>query len=303
MTFSTYDPAKPVRVRINSPLSYYPKRSIAIPGSRLIVCEDLIVSAVQVAPAEAHGFADEHFSELEFLALEEMRFFAAITLAVHPDDGMAYAYPLVGHVDVPCGLDDDALLEVARQHLARIPKDGWFSPLLPRAAGGPAYKVRESSVDVAQVLRVVRDTPLNDHLLMRGLGALLRAHMCWRHQEIAETAAIQLYIALDVSFEIVLEILRGRGLANPSALDAGALIDEVFNPGIESGRYFGDYYEDRIKTLHPSSRYGVFPVPPLQADDYYFLRHGLVEVYHWLITGRRLEPEPVLRRHESDPVP
>jgi hypothetical protein len=124
--------------------------------------------------------------------------------------------------------------------------------------------------------------------------------MCWRHPEIAEAAAIQLYIALDVSFEIVLEILRGRGLANPSALDAGALIDEVFNPGIESGRYFEDYYDDRIKTLHPSSRFGVFPVPPLLADDYYFLRHGLVEVYHWLITGQKLEPEAVLRRHQSD---
>jgi len=150
------------------------------------------------------------------------------------------------------------------------------------------------------VLRVVRDTQLNDHLLMRGLGALLRAQMCWRHPEIAEAAAIQLYIALDVSFEIVLEILRGRGLANPSALDAGALIDEVFNPGIESGRYFGDYYEDRIKTLHPSSRFGVFPVPPLLADDYYFLRHGLVEVYHWLITDQKLEPKAVLHRDQSD---
>jgi hypothetical protein len=134
---------------------------------------------------------------------------------------------------------------------------------------------------------------------MRGLGALLRAHMCWCHPEIAEAAAIQLYVALDVSFEIMLEILRGRGLTNPSALDAGALIGEVFNPGIESERYFEDYYEDRIKTLHPSSRYGVFPVPPLLADDYYFLRHGLVEVYHWIITGRKLKPEAALRRKKA----
>jgi hypothetical protein len=49
------------------------------------------------------------------------------------------------------------------------------------------------------VLDVVRATELNDHLLMRGLAALLRADMCWQHREIAEAAVIQLYIALVVS--------------------------------------------------------------------------------------------------------
>jgi hypothetical protein len=114
-----------------SPLGYYPQHSIALPGLRLLVSENLIVSAVQREPPEAHGIGVEHLSDLEFLALEETRFLAAITLAVHPDDGMAYAYPLVGHVEVPCGLDDEALLEVARQQLERIPEDGWFSPVLP----------------------------------------------------------------------------------------------------------------------------------------------------------------------------
>jgi hypothetical protein len=42
--------------------------------------------------------------------------------------------------------------------------------------------------------------------------------------------------------------------------------------------------------MHPSNRFGVFPVPPLDADDYYFLRHGMVEVYHWLIAKQRIEP-------------
>ena len=78
---------------------------------------------------------------------------------------------------------------------------------------------------------------------------------------------------------------------NPTALDAGALIDaEVFNHRHGPGGYFGDFYEDRIKTMHPSSRFGVFPVPPLGADNYLFLRHALVEVYYWLITKQRLQP-------------
>ena len=78
---------------------------------------------------------------------------------------------------------------------------------------------------------------------------------------------------------------------NPTALYAGALIDaEVFNHRHGPGGYFGDFYEDRIKTMHPSSRFGVFPVPPLGADNYLFRRHALVEVYYWLITKQRLQP-------------
>ncbi|WP_155636995.1 hypothetical protein [Burkholderia multivorans] len=292
MAFSKHDPARPVRVRVYSPLGHYPKHSIAIPGARLLISDDLIASAVQVEPPEAHGFdPDQHFSDLEFLALEETRFLAAIALAVHPDNGMAYTYPLGGHVDVQFGLDDGAVLEIARQHATNGGVWGGPGSVLPPVCGGPAYGWRERGVKAARVLDLVRAARLDDHLLLRGLGALLRADMCWQHREIAEAAVIQLYVALDVSFEIVLEILRGRGVPNPSALDAGALIDEVFNPGTCSGSYFEDYYEGRIKTMHPSSRFGVFAVAPLEADDYYHLRIALVEVYHWLITKAKIEPE------------
>jgi hypothetical protein len=94
----------------------------------------------------------------------------------------------------------------------------------------------------------------------------------------------------DLSFQMILRLLREQGVSNPTALDAGALIDaEVFNHRHGPGSYFGDFYEDRIKTMHPSSRFGVFAAPPVYADDYFFLRDGLVEVYHWLITKQRVQ--------------
>ncbi len=237
MAFSKQDMAKPqglprrlrggrrgpgLRVRVFSPLGFYPQHPIVIPGARLLVRDDLIVSAIKVEPPEAQGLGDEHFSELEFLALEEMRFLAGIVPAVHPDNGMAYTYPLRGHIDVAFGLSDDALLDAAQQHATRASERGRRSPaaVLPPACGGPAYRWREAGVNVARVLDVVRATQTNDHLLMRGLGALLRADMCWQHDEIAEAAVIQLYIAFDVSFQMVLQVLREQGVPNPTALDA-----------------------------------------------------------------------------------
>jgi hypothetical protein len=125
---------------------------------------------------------------------------------------------------------------------------------------------------------------------MRGLGALLQADMCWRHREMEGVAVLPLYVALEASFQMMLRLLRERGVSNPTALDAGALVDaEVFNHRHGPGGYFGDFYEDRIKAMHPSSRFGVFAVPPLYADDYLFLRHALVEVYYWLINKQRLQ--------------
>ena len=107
--------------------------------------------------------------------------------------------------------------------------------VLPPVAGGPPYEWREKGVNAVLVAELVCDISLTDHLLMRGLSALLRSNMAWRHQEIAEAGQLLLYVALDASFQLVLRVLRERGLQNPSALDAGALIDEVFNPHLCTG--------------------------------------------------------------------
>jgi hypothetical protein len=61
------------------------------------------------------------------------------------------------------------------------------------------------------------------------------------------------------TFQMILRLLGEQGVSNPTALDAGALVDtEVFNQRHGPCSYFGDFYEDRIKTVHPSSRFGAY---------------------------------------------
>jgi hypothetical protein len=281
-------PARPTRVRLLSPLGLLPRHSVAAPGARLIARDDLVVSAVDIKPAETHGIGLKHHSDLEFMALEEIRFFASISLAVPTAEGMAYVYPLNLAFDVERGLPDGVVLELAHKHVERFTEEGRRDVVLPPVAGGPPYEWREKGVNVERVAELVRNISLTDHLLMRGLSAFLRSNMAWEHQEIAEAGQLLLYVALEASFQLVLRVLRERGLQNPSALDAGALMDEIegFDPHLSTMRYFEESYEGRIKTMHPSSRFGIFPIAPLEADDFFFLRYGLIEVYHWLITKR-----------------
>jgi hypothetical protein len=44
------------------------------------------------------------------------------------------------------------------------------------------------------------------------------------------------------------------------------------------------YYEARIKTIHPESRFGIFPAAPLGVDDFCDLYRLLTEVYSYLLT-------------------
>ena len=114
--------------------------------------------------------------------------------------------------------------------------------------------------------------------------------MVWLHREFAEFGVMAMHVAMEASFQMIRERLKREGNPDPSALDAGAWLDGVFNPHIETGKYFGGWYEDRIKTSHPSSRFGTYPYPPLAEDDFFDLRSALHQVYVYLLTGENVMP-------------
>jgi len=98
-----------------------------------------------------------------------------------------------------------------------------------------------------------------------------------------------LYVSLDASFEMLKRKLHNEGLVNPSATDAAALMEEAFGEELSGGKYFEDYYEDRIRTVHTASRFGVYPYAPLSHCDFFGLYEGLREVYRWLILDEYID--------------
>jgi hypothetical protein len=277
-----------LRLRLLSPLGRYPDRSISVGGARLLIRDDLAVSIVPTESQELHGVTEEGFSELEFLALEEIRFLTSITLSIRPDHGMIYPYPNPLHVDLDTAdFGEDWIFENACKYVRSIRYESFISQgvVFPPLVGGPPYVQHESPIDELLLKELIGAVSLQDHLLMRGLGALLKANMLWQRPEFGEAATMMLHVSLEASCQLVLRALRKKGIINPSAFDPGAFIDEVFNPGTRTGAYFAEYYEDRIKALHPSSRFGVFAFAPLAADGFYDLQHDLVAVYVFLIAG------------------
>lgn len=111
---------------------------------------------------------------------------------------MVYPYPLSTHLDLDGATSEEEAWEKALM-FSRDYRSGWgsLSAVLPPVAGGPPYTTHREPLDAALLQRLVESTPLQDFLLMRGLGAMLRGTMLWQHPQFREAAAIMLYVSLE----------------------------------------------------------------------------------------------------------
>ena len=165
------------------------------------------------------------------------------------------------------------------------PKIDDYLALPPLLGGERAYEYRDSSLPESTQLKLFEAIDVTDHLLIRGLYGQMRCSMLMNYSMFLEEAALALYVSLDASFALVRRSMVKQGYRDPSALDAGAWIASAFKEEHFNSRYFGDYYDDRIRMNHADSRFGVFPFGPLSADDCYYLLKNLREVYRLLILG------------------
>jgi hypothetical protein len=170
---------------------------------------------------------------------------------------------------------DDPFVELHR--LSRL------SYPAPPLFGGPKYLPSDLVLDTMRQKQLFDGIVIDDHLLIRGLGAFLKADILHVHSMFHTEGCISLHIAMEATLQLILRKLR-KTISNPSNKDASRYIGEIFNSAYPE-HYFQQYYEDRIKTIHPANRFGTFPEAPLQADDFYDLYDPLRAIFHFLITG------------------
>ena len=249
---------------------------------------------------QEHPKQYEEISEVEWAKPEEIAFMASMALAMDEDEPRIVFYPESEGVQVKFDpsmpLNDPVLLNVVREKIishrkARITKyrrrfKDWREHEDFTAAPPFLSKKKYQTRNLDPVLHQALLSAINpsDFLMIRGLSTWLRSAMLAQHRVFTEEAINTLFISMEASFRLVLRVLNSSGVKNPSSKDAASFLAEVFNED-PLERYFEYYYDQRIKTMHPDSRFGVFPHAPLMVDDYYHFRDSLRHLYVYLLIG------------------
>lgn len=268
-----------LRIRLLSSIGFYPRGQLSGPKGVYYLDEQLAFIAVRTDEQRAH----KYWSEVTLFAFEEIRFLSALLLSMRPDHGILQIYP--GGAHITDAISDSALYEKVKR-LASEHVDDRLTASIP-IFGGASYRLSDQKIDDKRYKSLVAKISIRDHLMLRGLSAILKADMLNVHREFAEEAQSVLFVAMEVAFQLTLRIIRESGVENPSALDAGQFLFSTFPNELPGRRFFEDYYEDRIKAFHPHSRFGTFAFPPMNADDFYGLRAGLISMFQFLITRKQ----------------
>ncbi|MGN6691131.1 MAG: hypothetical protein ACTHJU_09350 [Sphingopyxis sp.] len=256
--------------------------------------DDLVYVAYHFDEAAHQG---DYYSEFDDPCLEEIRLLAALMLPIGWDGGIVSLYPHGWELSIPEMLDL-ASADVDQEIRSRVVDADYrcdlyshTDPPPPPLNGGPSYNFRDSSTPVQLQHQIFTAIKTDDHLLLRGLGAWVKAGMLRHHRHFGIEALYSMYVALDASFSLVCRQLRERGNSNPSAVDAGRFLDEAEGRAVGNSAYFGDFYADRIQLLHPENRFGTTPYPPAMYDDLFHLNWAMREVYRLLLIGTIVDPK------------
>lgn len=297
-----YDPAdfSAARYRVTMFLSagMYPRGTFCTPNGVFHADPDIVFAVSFGRPWHA---ISEHlpYSEVDWLLPEVVRLLGSLMMAEQFPEGLRNRfYPLAhgGFVIDEQSLDltrpetafevKKALLKVMSGAMPDKRMESTWSTC--RAKEFDLFSPHELCIEEYQKYWVSIST--ENHVLMRGLQALIKSDMLAANHEFQEEATIATFIALDASFELVLRHLRANGIVNPSAKDAGDWLFRVFEEPLgvyaaEGLKYFEQFYEQRVQTVHPGSRFGDVPFAPVMVDDYIHLRQSLPGIFAFLTLG------------------
>lgn len=269
-----------------------------MPAGLLHADED-IVFAVTYGRRWKASLDDLPYSEVDWLEPELIRLLGALIMTEQLTDGIRcrfYPLPHSGRViDVESfDLLQPGSAEVVKSALLRTPifhgavaleecrkSVGWQNGFL--------FEMNELSIEEFPVYWQGIKTA--DHVLLRGIQALIKSDMLATHEEFMEEATTATFIAMEASFQLVRRHLQTIGTPNPSSADAGKWVYETFDEPMgvwasEGMRYFDEFYDQRIQTVHPASRFGDIPYAPVMVDDWIHLRETLPRIFAYLVLGR-----------------
>lgn len=280
-----------VVVRLLTTRSLLPSKSYLNKDASLVVRPDVSFCATRAQ-------ATDEYYELGWCHPNEIALFSSVVIGAHPDYGKAFIFPVRWPLyvqDVGQDLSDKNYLEALATDIrsdigSKLGTSSQLNPWeeLPPVFIRTQYQLNEHirlEHEYQEFLRSKIDCQ-ND-LIIRGLAHLLKCGMLTQlGRMFYDTACLELYVSLEATLHIILDRLRKSGVNNPSNKDASDYLLEKFGEPYRLDRYYPDFYDDRIKALHPDSRFGTAKFVPLHVDDLYMLYNGLLRNYELLITGK-----------------
>jgi len=280
---------KGISVRLLSPYGYYPREGFRHHDAAIVIRPDF---AVVVTIVEDIVFPEDFYSEIAFASPFEIRALSGLLLASREVVPRLYPTEQPLHLGIPgpeSDLTDGPFLDsLVDKFVASFRRNQLLLKRPPYPSGvvnGQPYGfMLNDAVDHKRSKAILEAIDVSDNLLIRGLGSFIQANMLACHQEFLEQACMSLWVCVEASMYLIFRRLEAEGQPDPTTRDAGEYIDRVFGNKQPSSGYFGDFYSDRIKTLHPRSRFGEYPLAPLAADDFYDLNEQLLGLYDFIVT-------------------
>lgn len=215
-----------VSVRLLSPIGCYPTAlAFRYAEAAITVEKDLVAVITKFSPI---AYPEDFYSEVEFLTPFEIRALAPIFLAKKFETGSMAMYPVYDEyreLDPTLDLSNEQGLKELIERFKIHSESSQSSPI-KLSWKGCSYNFNEHcEIDRQRLPQLFSSIDIQDHLTIRGLGALVKAGMLSYHNEFLEQACMSLWVALDASLAMVQRILCENGYANPTAKDAGEFLD------------------------------------------------------------------------------
>lgn len=285
-----------IRVRFFDSRGTYPKGKITLPSGFFYADESLAV-LVTKGHSWHYYIEDCGFDEFESPFPAEASFMGSMILCENMDGPSVRFYllntpvflldPLT--VDITSSGSQEEVIALIRDH-SNWPNRNYVNRF-ERLPPGEFQLIEQDALDLEQLQGTWENIRPNDFILLRGLVSLFKSDMLSNHREFGAEALMSLYVALECSFQLVLQQLKSRGNLNPTASDAARWLHDTFDQHWNfeepdpAYKYFQEFYEGRVMMFHPRSRFGDLPYAPNFWGDVIHLRRSLPNIFFYLVNG------------------
>jgi hypothetical protein len=176
-------------LRVYAPCGLYWRDNFSGPTAVFVSEDDLIFSACHFDERPHKG---EYYSEFDEPTIDELRLMAALVLPIGWAGGVLTIYPLRSSLGLSEQVDltrPDTiyrLSNILRSKLSFSKNLPWADGPHPPAFGGHPYAYRDEPSPRELQHRIYDAIDVSDHVLMRGLSALIKGAMLTRHYVFSE---------------------------------------------------------------------------------------------------------------------